>query len=497
MMARALPSRWRFAFFVASALALTLPTSSAFAHPVPRRCHDRTIIVRLTAAAAVVHYRLDVDYLTIIYDDLPAFGDEIDLPKLTTKEAVHEAFLRCYAPVLAQRLNARLDGKRLEFACADKAYRLADDDGKPLDHLRFDFVFKAPWQLQAAERHEFSFREDNFQLEEGRVFLSLEGEAAVELMNLSVPDRTLQERPSRELRPGDDARLRQASASFRVSGGTGSVATNLAAKPASDGVSPGASGRQNLLELLLDPNRGFWILLLLAGGFGAVHALTPGHGKTLVAAYLVGEQGTAWHALVLGLVTTVTHTGAVLVLAALLLYFFPDTVPARVQAALGVFGGLLVAGMGFWLLLRRLAGGADHVHLGSGGHHHSHVHALPTGGQRVNTWGLIVLGISGGIVPCWDAIAMLGFAISAHRLWLALPLLVAFSAGLAAVLIVIGIGVVYLKGFASSRWGTGRLVRALPLVSASLVMVLGLWLCYDSVNQEPEAIPAAAAAERP
>ena len=92
---------------------------------------------------------------------------------------------------------------------------------------------------------------------------------------------------------------------------------------------------------------------------------------------------------------------------------------------------------------------------------------------------------------------MLGFAISAHRLWLALPLLVAFSAGLAAVLIVIGIGVVYLKGFASSRWGTGRLVRALPLVSASLVMVLGLWLCYDSVHPEPEAIPAAAAAERP
>src|SRR5207244_6943458 len=157
----------------------------------------------------------------------------------------------------------------------------------------------------------------------------------------------------------------------------------------------------------------------------------------------------------------------------------------------------------------RLAGQADHFHLGHG-HHHHHEH-LPQGSkiedgrsrieetdgplnpqssildpQPASTvggwWGLIALGISGGIVPCYDAIIMLIFAISAHRVWLALPLLLAFSAGLAGVLIVIGILVVQVKGFASSRMRAGRWLKSLPIVSAVLVTVLGLFLCYRSVH---------------
>src|SRR5207249_2513342 len=142
-------------------------------------------------------------------------------------------------------------------------------------------------------------------------------------------------------------------------------------------------------------------------------------------------------------------------------------------------GGLLVAGMGFWLLWRRLLGGADHFHLGGHGHHHHHHHghghaahyhdehghsqSLPASAEPVGWWGLIVLGMSGGIVPCWDAIAMFGFAVSAQRLWLAFPLLLAFSAGLAGVLVVIGIGVVCVKGFAAAHVGDSRLFRALPI----------------------------------
>src|SRR5206468_5325108 len=143
---------------------------------------------------------------------------------------------------------------------------------------------------------------------------------------------------------------------------------------------------------------------------------------TLVAAYLVGERGTACHALLLGLITTLSHTGAVLILAALLLYFFPATVPADVQSTLGIVGGLLVAGMGFWLLLRRLSGGADHVHLGDGHHHHHgpgghHHHPVPAANERVGVWGLVLLGISGGIVPCWDAVAILLMAVGSNAIW--------------------------------------------------------------------------------
>jgi ABC-type nickel/cobalt efflux system permease component RcnA len=223
--------------------------------------------------------------------------------------------------------------------------------------------------------------------------------------------------------------------------------------------------------------------MLLAAAFGAAHALTPGHGKTLVAAYLVGERGTPWHAVLLGVVTTLTHTAAVLVVAAVLPLLFGDAPPAAVQAAFGLVGGLLIAGLGLWLLMARLTGRADHVHLG-GGHHHHHHHHDPAPAQRaVGWWGLVVLGMSGGIVPCWDAIAMLGLAISAQRLWLGLPLLLAFSAGLAGVLIVIGLGVVYARNLAGrqlDRWQP--LVRALPIASALVVTVLGLWLCYDSVQ---------------
>jgi ABC-type nickel/cobalt efflux system permease component RcnA len=116
--------------------------------------------------------------------------------------------------------------------------------------------------------------------------------------------------------------------------------------------------------------------------------------------------------------------------------------------------------------------------------------------EKVGWWQLIVLGVSGGLIPCWDAVVILLTALSMDRLWLALPLLLAFSAGLAGVLVAVGIAVVYLKGFATSRMGEGRIVHALPLVSAALVTGLGLWLCYDSVSPGKPSPPPAAVSER-
>lgn len=93
-----------------------------------------------------------------------------------------------------------------------------------------------------------------------------------------------------------------------------------------------------------------------------------------------------------------------------------------------------------------------------------------------------MLGVSGGIVPCWDAIALLAWSISTGRARLGLPLLLAFSAGLAGVLVLVGIMVVKIKRFGASKLGEGRLVRALPIVSAIALTVLGAWLCIDSVT---------------
>jgi len=90
--------------------------------------------------------------------------------------------------------------------------------------------------------------------------------------------------------------------------------------------------------------------------------------------------------------------------------------------------------------------------------------------------------VSGGIVPCWDAVLLLMFAISSQMIWFALPLLLAFSAGLAAVLVAIGLAVVYAKGIAGARWSESWVWKTLPMLSAAALIVLGILLCRDSLS---------------
>jgi ABC-type nickel/cobalt efflux system permease component RcnA len=463
-----------------SLLVLVWVPKDGLAHPVPRKNHDRTIVVRLTPGELIVNYTLDVDEFTAVFLDLPAVMEKEDLAKLRTPKEFYQAFMEHYAPILADNLVARLDKDECLTLRSQKPEQVFTENGKPLDHLRFKFQFRAPWPGDLRGPHALAVQEGNYLYEEGLVVLSLEHESAVEVVNKVVPDKALHDKLTKDLKPGEDAKRRNLSVTFILP----EERTTSSTQANSDEEPP-----LNLLNLLLDPGRGLWVLLTLAAGFGAVHALTPGHGKTLVAAYLVGERGTVWHALLLGLVTTLTHTGTVIALAGGLLVLYPDTVPDDIRTVLGLGGGLVIAGMGLWLLLRRLAGQADHIHLGGHDHyhhhhdHHHHHHMEILGADDSGTGRLILLGITGGIIPCWDAIAMFGFAVSAQRLWLALPLLLAFSAGLAAVLVVTGILVVKVKGFAASRWENSRLIQALPLISAFLVTVMGLWLCYDSIHQ--------------
>jgi ABC-type nickel/cobalt efflux system permease component RcnA len=505
----------RIAHCVSAALALFFVTT-ANAHPVPRRSHDRTVMVQLSSdpknegAVVRVNYRLEVDEFTALYEDLLSLSQKIDLSRLASPKEFYETYTQTYAPILAANLIAKLDDQALSFVCVQREHSLRDEKGLPLGHLRCNFVFEAHTVNTSGDGvYHFKFREGNYEFEEGLIRVSLVGDGSVRVLKKTETDDALKARPQSQWKPGDEEKLRTASAEFTFAANAPQPPQPpLPSQVAGPNVSADAFATEHsLLTLLLDSRQGFWVLLALAVGFGAIHALTPGHGKTLVAAYLVGERGTVSHALLLGLITTLTHTGAVFVLAALLLFLFPHAVPRDIQMALGLVGGLLIAGLGLWLLLRRLSGGADHFHLPGHGHHHhdhhegrhshdhSHVHPTPDPARPVEWWGLVMLGVSGGIVPCWDAILMLGFAISAQRLWLGIPLLLAFSAGLAGVLIIIGIGVVYVKNFASSRWSESRLVRALPFASALLVTCMGFWLCYDSTRTSagPEQLTVQAA----
>ncbi len=460
-------------------LTACLPTPTLRAHPVEEKVYDRTVTVRLTRAAVVVDYLLEINALTA-YADVGNMVAEPQRARLLAAgaEEVYRAFLRETAPQLANGLVARLDGKELSFVCKQSRFQV-------LDHLRCEFRLEAAWQPALGNKHAFDLCDSNFEDRRGSLRLSLTTSGALTLLARTQPDEVLLKRPSLDLAPGDRERLRRVSATFEPSGGEETALAEDSTEESSDGpVRP-----QTLKDLLFHSRLGLWLLLGLAALFGGAHALTPGHGKTLVAAYLVGQRGTVGHAVLLGLVTTLTHTGAVLLVAAVLPSLFPGTAPQSLQAVLEFGGGLLIAGLGFWLLLRRLSGKADHIHLWGHHHHHhgdhDHSHAVP--GEAVTVGSLVLLGISGGIVPCGEAIALFTLAVQWQRLDLAFPLLLAFSAGLAGVLVLIGIGVVYARRFSVERWGEGprvrRVARALPVVSAILVTALGLGLCYHAVHQ--------------
>jgi ABC-type nickel/cobalt efflux system permease component RcnA len=257
--------------------------------------------------------------------------------------------------------------------------------------------------------------------------------------------------------------------------------------------------RSSFTELVTAQQLGLSIVLVAMAvsiGLGAFHALEPGHGKTVVAAYLVGSRGTAWHAMILGLIVTVTHTAGVYILGAATLFASRYMVPERLYPWLGAISGLMIAALGFSLFLRRYAGldqahGHDHAHgqshdhahaathsHGPGGadshthgyhahHHHAHHHHLPS---TISVRELLALGVTGGIVPCPAALVVLLSALSLNRVGFGLLLIVAFSIGLAAVLIAIGILMVYAQRLMAQFQGDGVLVRHwLPLTSAAVM----------------------------
>jgi ABC-type nickel/cobalt efflux system permease component RcnA len=279
--------------------------------------------------------------------------------------------------------------------------------------------------------------------------------------------------------------------------------------------------------------------LLVAFGFGALHALGPGHGKSVVAAYLVGSRGTPRHALGLGLTVTATHTAAVYGLGLVTLVASDLVAPEHMFLYLGVVSGALIVLMGGFLLVSRVRGvlrprdveevhrhglfGAKHSHLptehdhahahaparASGGwyrqparwnaapgHVHEHGHdarvAAEAAGPASNvTWrGLVTLGIAGGLIPCPSALVVMLAAISLGQVLFGMALIVAFSFGLAGVLVAIGMALVLgrrLSGRRASRIVQRPIVAwalaALPIVSAAAVTLAGIAITYQAWNQ--------------
>ncbi len=301
--------------------------------------------------------------------------------------------------------------------------------------------------------------------------------------------------------------------------GSGGLAVQ--AIPARDDTAPGTASTSakddgGFVSLLENDGEltlfGALAALGLALLFGMFHALTPGHGKTMVAAYLAGTRGSARHALILGGTVTVTHTAGVFALGIVTLSLSQFIVPDQLYPWLNLASGVMVVAIGAfairdrlrrWLRAarpRRAAEAAhghghehdhdhdhghghehahDHGHDHGHGHGHGHSHAPP---DELSMRSLIGLGVSGGLLPCPSALVVLLSAIALHKLAFGLALIVAFSLGLSAVISGIGLAVLYArKLFTHLPGDQGRVVQVLPVASAVIITVLGLLLTARSL----------------
>jgi ABC-type nickel/cobalt efflux system permease component RcnA len=226
------------------------------------------------------------------------------------------------------------------------------------------------------------------------------------------------------------------------------------------------------------------VSLLVAMFWGAAHAFSPGHGKSIVAAYLVGSRGTPRHAVLLGVTVTVTHTIGVFALGLVTLSLSEFVVPGDLYPWLNLVSALLIVGVGVSVLRWRLrewhaprgARGHDHGHdhHAHDHHHHDHDHDHGEPDRALSLRRLLGVGISGGIIPCPTALVVLLAAISLHRVGYGLVLILAFSFGLAAAMTAIGILAVTAKRVFKRVDFDGGLVRLLPAVSALVVLGLGI-----------------------
>ncbi len=242
------------------------------------------------------------------------------------------------------------------------------------------------------------------------------------------------------------------------------------------------------------------LLIAIAGSFlwGGMHAMSPGHGKTIVGAYLVGSRATAQHAIFLGITTTITHTLAVFALGLITLFASRFIVPEQLYPWLSCLSGLMVVAIGLNLFISRLRNtqfhGLTHHHAHDGhshhhNHHHTHdgsnhFHLPPMTDEAPPSWrSLLTLGVSGGLVPCPSALVVLLSAVALGRVGFGLVMVLAFSLGLAGVLTGLGLLLVRTKRLFDCLPLQMRLVRVLPAASAFFVTLLGLGITTQALMQ--------------
>ena len=438
----------RFVVALAALAALAAP-ASALAHPLGNFTVNRHTSIELSGGRIYVHYAVDL----------------AEIPTLQLGDRLRNSG---FAADAARSLELRVDGERVPLRVLQRRVRERPGAGG-LKTLRFDAVYST-----AAKGSSLSFRDRNFGSRIGWKEVVVRAGGGAELIRASVPSTSR----SHELRAYPQDLLRSpldvttATAEFEPGEGQGTV-------PALDGVTP-AEHRGGGFESLVsrgDLSLGVILLsLAIAAFWGAAHALTPGHGKAIVAGYLVGTKGRPVDAVLLGAIVTVTHTIGVFALGLVTLLLSQFIVPEALYPWLTLVSGVLVIAVGASVLLRRLRRGGHHHHHHA--HDHGHTHAI-------DRRGLLGVGVAAGLLPCPSALVVLLSAIALHRIGFGLALIVAFSVGLAATITSIGLVAVLAKRAFSRLSLNGPVIRLLPAASALVILAVGVGI---TVNALPEVL---------
>lgn len=497
------------------ALALLFTGASAFlpgsaaAHPLGNFTFNRLDVIEVSQDRVEVRWILD----------------QAEIPTFQERDRAQASVLAAKRREALRGLDLRIDGRRAVLAGRGPGTieLLAGQGG--LKTTRVELLLSADRPSGAGR---ITLRDSTFDGRlgwRGMVATAGDGVDVKSSLPAEEPTRRLRRYPqdllsspadqreiTLEVKPGNGAITapRAEGGGTEVTGGSGSISRN------SDGFAglfDDAAAGQGVLILLL----------LAAFAWGGLHALSPGHGKAMVAAYLVGARGTARHAVILGAIVTITHTIGVFVLGLVTLALSQYLLPEDLYPWLNLTAGLLVLVVGGLVLRTRLRGReAGHAHGGHshahGGHAHDHADAHDHGahshaahGEHSHHHGdsheeehhhdhsehghshvpdslrprtLVAAGASAGLIPCPSALVVLLGAVAQQKIALGLLLIVTFSLGLAATLTVLGLAVVYARGL-SSRWrahgNASRVLAAAPAVSAMVIVVVGFVLTARAI----------------
>ena len=493
----------------------------------------------------LAHESLELRYV-VVFGQLPALR-ELRLADVNrdgvTSQAERDDYVRKLAPEFARQLQVTVDGVSVPLRLVHWTSSLPTEQGGFSLRLDADFAGALP---QSRGIHKLQLANGNYSDRIGWHEIAVLPSADVRIFDTDAYANSLTGGLSETLQalpatgPLDESTIYLSFTTGSLPAGARpiepragtqiSAGTRAAQRGSGTEAAWLALQTRRLVDLISAPTVAphvALLALLIALVLGAFHALSPGHGKTIVGAYLIGSQGTPKHAAFLGLTVTITHTLGVFALGFATLFASRYVVPEKLFPVLSLASGLLVLGMGMVLLAQRWRGARTalgrrryveipqphalsaanshavthpHPHHPHDAHEHRHYHAhegalmhshggsvhshIPVGadGAPVTWRSLLALGISGGLVPCPSAMVLLLAAVALNKTAYGLLLVVAFSAGLAITLTAIGLAFLYARNHLRIRSTDARWRHALPVLSAALITAVGALLCCNALQ---------------